>query len=193
MARSLGDEVGATYWQSVFRQRVSRRRSLAMGAAAGASAAVLAACGGSSGGNKATGSGAAPSLITQPVDTTKTAKRGGDYLSSRTSDIDQNDPHFTTQAAPGTAQTYSRLFRRKPGVLGPQPFEFIGDLADSYEFSPDKLAMTVKLKASKWHPVPPVNGRAVDAQDVAFTWKRLEAMGANRSLLAHSVSPGAPI
>ena len=122
----------ASYWDSAVQTRLSRRRAIGAAGAGATAAALLAACGRSSGGKTGGGQGAAPGLITQPVDTTKTGKRGGDYLSSRTSDIDQNDPHFTTQAAPGTAQTYSRLFRRKPGVLGPQPFEFIGDLADSY-------------------------------------------------------------
>src|ERR1044071_8760471 len=118
----------AGYWTKALGRPVGRRRALGMASGAAAAAALLAACGSSGSGKGGTGAGSAPSLVTQAVDTTKTGKRGGNYLSSRTSDIDQNDPHFTTQAAPGTAQTYSRLFRRKPGVLGPQPFEFIGDL-----------------------------------------------------------------
>ena len=147
-------------------------------------------CGGGSGDSKTE---QATGLITKAADSAKQAKRGGVYLGSRTGDVDHSDPHVTTQQAPGTAMTYSRLFRRKPGFLAPQPVEFIGDLAESYEQSADKLTMTVKLRNSKWHPTAPVNGRAVDAQDVAYTWTRVATMGANRSLLANAVSPTAPI
>src|SRR3954470_23957550 len=176
----------ADYWRTLTAQRISRRHTLALSAGA----AFLVACGGGSGDTKTE---QATGLITKASDSAKQAKRGGIYLGSRTGDVDHSDPHVTTQQAPGTAMTYSRLFRRKPGFLAPQPVEFIGDLAESYEQSADKLTMTVKLRNSKWHPTAPVNGRPVDAQDVAYTWNRVATMGANRSLLANSVSPTAPI
>jgi peptide/nickel transport system substrate-binding protein len=178
------------YWTHTLRQRLSRRRAIASAGGAGLGAALLAACGGDgdSGGEQASG------LLSKPVDTAKQAKKGGIYLSSRSNDIDHSDPHFTTQAAPGTALTFSRLFRRKPGYLEPQPVAFIGDLAESWEFSGDKRQLTVKLKTNaKWHNTAPVNGRNVDAQDIVYTFKRVSEVGANRSLLANSVSPSAPI
>src|SRR5918995_2070595 len=163
----------AGYWTNLTTKRLSRRTTLA----ASAGAAFLVACGGGS--SDSTQSQRAAGFVVKASDSTKQAKRAGVYLGSRTGDIDHSDPMVTTQQAPGTAMTYSRLFRRKPGYLSPQPVEFIGDLADSFEQSADRLTTTIKLRNSKWHPVAPVNARAVDAQDVAYTWTRLVAIGAN--------------
>jgi predicted transposase YbfD/YdcC len=63
-----------TYWTTGLKHRVSRRRALATTGVAGLSAAFLAACGGSS--DNDSGS-AQSSLVSQPSDTTKDAKRGG--------------------------------------------------------------------------------------------------------------------
>lgn len=176
-----------TLWRNIERQRLSRRRALTAAGAAGAAALLLAACGGGKSGEQVEG------LVTKPVDTLKQARRGGVYLSSRSNDIDHSDPFFTTQGTPGTAELYARLFRRAPGYLAPQPVEYIGDLAESWEFSGDRLQLTVKLKNSRWHDIPPVSGRVLDAADVAYTWKRLEAISANRGILSNNISPAAPI
>src|SRR5581483_3731061 len=110
------------YWTTLRNQRLSRRRALVLSAGSAAAAALLAACGGSdSGSGTKAGSTPATGLLAKPEDTTRQAKRGGVYLSSRSNDIEHSDPHFTTQAAPGTAEVYSRLFRRKPGHLAPPP------------------------------------------------------------------------
>ena len=162
-----------SYWSKVTRTRIGRRRALIASGTAAAGAMLLAACGGSSDGKGDDRKTA--SLVTKPEDTIKQAKRGGIYKSSRSNDIDHSDPFFTTQAAPGTAEVYARLFRRAPGHLTSQPVEYIGDTAASWEFSPDKLRLTVKLKEGKWHTIAPVNGRTVDTADVVYTWGRLEA------------------
>ncbi len=171
------------------RRRLTRRRALAATGAGALGAAFLAACGGGDDRSDAE----VASLVTKPADTIKQARKGGIYLSSRSNDLDHSDPFFTTQATPGTAELYARLFRRKPGYLDAQPVEFAGDLAESWEFSADRLQLTVKLKNARWHNIAPVNGRALDAQDIAFTWKRLEAISANRGILSNNVSPSAPI
>ena len=180
----------SNYWSQVLSQRVSRRRALATSSAGVLSAAFLAACGGEDGPGSTTSTG----LLSKPVDDSKTAKRGGVMAFWRDREVDTSDPHATTRNAPGSISTYSRLFRRKAGYLGPQPVEFEGDLAESWETSADGLQMTLKLRPNaRWHTVAPVNGRAVDAQDIAFSWNRVATVGANRSLLANSVSPAAPI
>jgi ABC-type transport system substrate-binding protein len=178
-----------TYWNAILRHRLHRRRAIASVAAGSATALFLAACGG--GNSKSDGGGS--KLVTKAADSLKQAKKGGVYKSSRSNDIDHSDPFFTTQAAPGTAEVYARLFRRAPGYLTSQPVEYIGDLAESWEFSPDKLNLTVKLKNGHWHTIAPVNGRAVEASDVVYTWGRLEAVSANRGLLSNKISPAAPI
>jgi ABC-type transport system substrate-binding protein len=178
-----------SYWQRATALRVTRRRGL-MAAGGGALAgALLAACGGDE--DKGSDSG---QLLTKPTDSTKQAKRGGVMLFYRDREVTTSDPHFTSRTQPGTSSTYSRLFRRKPGYLAPQPVEFVGDLSDSWELSPDKLQMTIKLRSNAtWHNVPPVSGRPVDSQDIVYSWERVASVGANRSLLANAVSPSAPI
>jgi ABC-type transport system substrate-binding protein len=181
--------MNSNYWNSLLQRRAGRRRTIAAATATAAGALLLAACGG---GDDDSGD-AASGLVVKAVDTLKQAKRGGIYKSSRSNDIDHSDPFFTTQAAPGTAEVYARLFRRAPGHLAPQPVEYIGDLAESWEFSPDRQTLTVKLKQGHWHTIAPVNGRAVEAGDVVYTWGRLEAVSANRGLLSNKISPAAPI
>src|SRR5689334_887522 len=64
-----------SYWNSVLNNRLNRRRALAATGGLGAAAAFLAACGG--GDSKSDDGGNKSSLVTDPVDTTKQAKRGG--------------------------------------------------------------------------------------------------------------------
>src|ERR1700730_9576792 len=89
-----------SYWSKFVNQRQSRRRVLAMTGGATA-AALLAAC---SGGKSSGGGSSADqtSLVAQPVDTTKQAKRGGlmkdrQYADPPTLDIlTANNPWYST-------------------------------------------------------------------------------------------------
>src|SRR3546814_17899402 len=57
----------------------------------------------------------------------------------------------------------------------------VGDLAESWEISPDKLQITFKLRPGpKWDARPPTNGRAVDASDVAYSWQEWSARSRDR-------------
>ena len=185
----------SSYWQSSF----SRRRVLAAGGASALGAAFLAACGGggsSGAASKGTPGAGASGLVSQSVDTTKDAKKGGTWLSQTNADVVTFDPHFASVPNQQLTQfTYSRLFIDKPGLLQPLVAGVTqGDLAQSYEYSPDKLTLTIKLNPqARWHNLAPVNGRAVDATDVAFSWKRVLAQGSNRQGLANSLNPAAPI
>jgi len=178
------------YWSGLLSHRLNRRRSLALAAVATAATSLLVACGGEERNRDSGASG----LVTTPEDTSKQAKRGGVMLSLRDREVDTSDPYFRSRTQPGTALTYSRLFRQKPGYLAPPTAEFIGDLADSWEFSPDRRQLTIKLKPNaKWHNKAPVNGRVLDSQDVVYSWERFTKVAVNRALLANSVSPIAPI
>ena len=67
-------------------------------------------------------------------------------------------------------------------------------MAESWEWSPDRLQVTLKLRPNiKFHPKPPVNGRAMDMDDVLFSWKRFVDKASNRLNVANSVNPGAPV
>src|SRR5256885_14072990 len=176
----------ANYWASLTTQRIRRRQALAVTTAGAAGALLLAACGGGSD-NKATGQNSG--LVTQSSDTTSKAKRGGVWPDSHTSDVQTFDPHtMSIPSSPLNTMTYSRLFKPEVGHLKPAlTGSVVGDAVESYEFSPDKLQMTMKLRPNKWHSIAPVNGRAVDAEDIAFTFQRLSAVGTNRAFYAGSL------
>jgi len=159
----------------------------------GVSAASVAACGG---GSKSTGNtSTVSSLITRPVDTTKTAKRGGVFKWFWKGDPPNFDPSFasTLNRTPKNLAN-SLLVQIKPGYMAPQTSEVIPDLAESWEVSGDKTEIVFKLRPGvKWHNLPPLNGRELDVQDVLFSWERLLRLNANSATLANAVNPNAPI
>jgi ABC-type transport system substrate-binding protein len=54
--------------------------------------------------------------------------------------------------------------------------------------------VTFKLRQNaKWQPVPPVNARGVDAEDVAATWARWKTISGTRATIDNSVNPDAPV
>jgi peptide/nickel transport system substrate-binding protein len=179
------------YWSSVTRKRLGRRRALALGGGTAAAAAFLAACGGSESDSGASES----SLVTKPQDTTKDARRGGIYKGSIATDAGGWDPHVRG-AWFGTlgGLLYSRLTIVKPGEGDTTSGDIIGDLSEGWEFSPDGLTATFKLRQNaKWQPVAPVNGRAVDAEDVAATWNRFKTVSGTRATIDNTVNPDAPV
>jgi ABC-type transport system substrate-binding protein len=169
---------------------VSRRRALATSAGAAIGTALLAACGG--GDEEQTDTSG---LLAKLTDTSKSAKRGGVIKNSLASDVASLDPHL--QNAPSTRVlrgTVSRLVNIKPGYLAPANGELIGDLAESWEFSPDGLQLTMTLRPGVfWHPIAPVNGRAFDIQDATYSWNRFASLGQLRSELVNAANPDAPV
>jgi peptide/nickel transport system substrate-binding protein len=91
--------------------------------------------------------------------------------------------------------TNDYLLNEKPGTLKPPEYsEVVADLATSWEWSPDKLTLTLKLRDGvKWHNKNPVNARPFDAEDVTFSWGRYAATSQGRANLANSVNPNAPV
>jgi len=182
-----------SYWSVVLASRLSRRRGLALAGGSVAGAALLAACGAGEGDG---GRGSAKSdLVTEPKDTFKEAKRGGSLKDVHNFDPPTLDP--ATPVAPLNSivrHTYGTLVTEKPGYLEPSSGELAGDLAESWEVSPDRLTITLKLRQGvKWHNKPPVNGRSVDVQDVIFSWERYTRLSPFRALSYNTVNPDAPI
>jgi ABC-type transport system substrate-binding protein len=151
------------------------------GAALGA--AILSACGGDDDGGGGGGGGAG--LIYKPVDQTKQAKRGGIIKASISNDIQGWNIHapFPTGPSLFLVNCASQLTRYKPGLLQDPELGSIGDVAQSWEYSPDKLTLTMKLHPqAKWSPLSPtfhqgvfpasVGNRTMDADDVVFSWER---------------------
>src|SRR6266545_2842489 len=183
----------SSYWTTTLRGRTSRRRMLVATGAGATAAAFLAACGGGDGAGKKSGAGG--DLLSEPKDTTKTAKRGGimkDRIHGDVATFDPFTPNNTLNAIEG--MTNSSLVQFKPGYMKPSENELAPDLVESWEFSPDGLSVTMKVRSGvKFHNKPPVNGRALDIDDVVFSWKRFEAKSTSRAGVANSASPDAPV
>ena len=207
------------YWSKFGERRVSRRRAIAATGATGFAAAFLAACGGddetaspSTGGSTSTSTtstgsttgstgstgstGGENSLIAQPQDTTAQAKRGGVAKWFSPSE----PAHFDTNVGLSPLNTpnnlvTSLLVMEKPGMLtSPEYSDVLPDLAESWEWSPDGLQLTMKIRDGvKWHNKAPVSGRALDVDDILFSWQRFEAKAQGRANLANSVNPNAPV
>jgi ABC-type transport system substrate-binding protein len=192
---------GESYWDRVTRERITRRRALAATGGLTAAAAFLAACGGGDGDESAAIED--PSgLIHTPQDTTDNAKQGGVLKHFATADI---NPHFDSLANNGSgplsmsaAYAYPRLAKYAI-VKYPKQYEagsFEGDLAESWEVSPDKLTITFKIRQGvKWDARPPTNGRLADANDVMRSWEKFKALnpGASTYVYNAETAPSAPV
>ena len=186
-----------SYWDRVLTHRISRRRGLAVVGGGVAGATLLVACGGEDGGDEAPKD--TSGLLAPVEDTTAQAKKGGTLTLSYI-----RDPlHFDGQAQ-GQIQlnifhslAYSALVRNKMGYKAPSTFsEVEPELAESWEISPDKLAITFRLRRGvKWHNKPPINGRTFDSSDVVASWKRYSTSSTpnNKASNFNSVNPSAPI
>ena len=186
----------SNYWHRFSTARITRRRAIQTAAIGSGAAALLAACGGGDdGGAGSTGDGDSSGLVTKIADRTKEAKRGGvlnwftttesPSFDLATANLSNNDKILLA---------YNVLLQVKPGVIQASDREVIGDLAQSWEWSPDLLTLTMKLRPGiKWHNKSPVNGRPFDTEDVNFSWDRVTRLSGDRSQIANVVNPNAPI
>jgi peptide/nickel transport system substrate-binding protein len=180
------------YWSRILNQRIGRRRALAATGTTAAAAAFLAACGGGDEG----GGGDVSGLVVKPLDRSKEAKKGGTFLNRNTTDPTTFDIHGPVAPLNATAQNaYSTLLRQKAVHLAPYNALDLGpDIAESWEQSADGLQITMKIRQGvKFHNLPPVNGRAMDIDDIVFTWNRFEDKGILRGLMANKANPDAPV
>jgi peptide/nickel transport system substrate-binding protein len=191
-----------SYWQQVLSRRIGRRRALMATGTVGVASAFLAACGGDddSGGGAstgaATGTTAASGLVTQPVETTDKAQRGGTlkwFVGSEPANLDV----FLDQAPKNVHKNmvYGHYVNEKPGYLTTPAYEeIIPEMMESWEFSGDGLQVTFKMrKGVKFHNKPPVNGRLMDTEDVLFSWQRFSETGTDRRFLSNAANPDAPV
>ena len=167
------------YWRDAAAKlranRLSRRNwlKMAMTGAATAGGAGLAACSGRSAKMQQAAAGPGQS------GSAETPQAGGIFKTTQSSNATL-DPHRTAgnSTTSSLSPSLSRLFRYKVG-LDPkvaENFDLENDLAASSE-SADALTWTVKLRSgANFHNIPPVNGHAVEAEDVKASFTR--ALGA---------------
>ncbi len=98
-------------------------------------------------------------------------KRGGTIIIPTQFQLQTPDPskiyNFTTHYALG--HVWSTLLKFKDRVWSDTEVE--GDLAASWDISPDGKVYTFKINPSaRWQNVAPVSGRPVTAADIKWTW-----------------------
>src|SRR5205823_5426293 len=139
-----------SYWDTVTRTRLSRRRALIAGGASTAGAALLAACGSSSSTKSSPGENPPADQVTTPKDTVAQAKPGGTLRHFATGEPAHFDPLLSSNANVvnfSSPYAYPRLIKWVSGTypkLADGAIE--GFAAESYEVSPDKLQLTFKLR-----------------------------------------------
>src|SRR5205814_7933752 len=111
-----------------------------------------------------------------PAATGAQPKRGGKIMLSGRGDPPHQDPHMTSSLAGTTNSTgivYSRLLKRTLGdQIDSGQIIPAGDLAASWQ-QPDDLTYIFKLRPNiRWQNLPPVNGRALTADDVVYSHQR---------------------
>jgi peptide/nickel transport system substrate-binding protein len=117
-------------------------------------------------------------------------------ISTNPADPPHFDPHLLTlPAAMAVSLIFNKLLSVKPGIKEISDGTIESDLAESWEFSPDKLTLTMKIRKDAGTPPnqAPLNGRKLDSSDVVYSWDRWAATGSSRSDLVNSVNPAAPV
>ncbi len=114
---------------------------------------------------------------------TNPPKRGGVLTRASSWDPPVIDPRLTQSV--GLYQfaglVGSRLVRYgfPDEASGPNDLTLKGDLAESWQASPDYRVWTFKLRQGvKWHNVPPLNGRELVAADVKYCFEAYAKEGA---------------
>lgn len=152
------------------------RRGMLKTIGLGAAGAFAVACGGgSSSSTSTTSSGAStaaagvPSTPAVSLATGGTAKRGGTlrYVWQGTSHLDVHQDSISGAQSIVSA-VYDRLLRFQDKEQIPEP-----DIAAAMPEQPDQTTFVFKIRPNvKFHDRPPVNGRVLTAQDVAFSLNR---------------------
>src|SRR4030095_10594307 len=90
---------------------------------------------------------------------------------------------------------YSRLLKYKTGTPDEPPTGLVeGDAATGWEVSPDGPQVNFKLRQNmKLDARPPTSGRALNAQDIKWSWDRFSALSSARGDMNNSVNPEAPV
>src|SRR5207302_1646613 len=138
---------------------------------------------------------AAPTSAQKPAG--PTPKNGGTFrFYMWTEDPSTLDPYLnvTFRSQEFAAFFYSRLLMSKKGPnVAAQAYIMEGDLAESWKVSDDGKTYTFSLRPNaKWHNLPPMNGRAVTAQDVVWSFERFMKISPQKSTFEQVANVSAP-
>ena len=178
-------------------RRLTRRQALKAVGLTGLGMALLNACG--------------PQAPTQPAESKPGAqpgaapakpaaaapKDGGSFrLYLHTENAPTLDPYLnvTFRVQEFAAFFYSRLLMSKkgPGVPG-LAYIMEGDLAESWKIGEDGTTYTFNLRPDvKWHNKPPLNGRPLTAQDVAWSFERFMKVSPQKTVFDQVAEVTAP-
>ncbi|MBK9544482.1 MAG: hypothetical protein IPO51_01240 [Dehalococcoidia bacterium] len=186
---------GPNYWQ----RKYTRRGMLAKGATAGLGTAgfALVGCGGGDDDEEpldlesiptadATKQQEAKSILWPREDTTAKAVKGEIYQAYTTADVTNLDPLASPSFTANSAGSwyYPRLLSYKPGYKVPSNGEVQGYLGATWE-QPEPTRVVFKLRPNAvWENKAPLNKRAIDAEDVVFSWNKFAAQNTSRKDLA---------
>lgn len=147
-------------------------------------AATMAPAGGTM--STAAPAGGAMATMATAAPAAGTPKMGGTVVIRWwTGDPPDLDPYLnvTFRAQEFAGFFYSKLlkFDSGPGIA-PNAFIPVPDLAEKYDISPDGLTYTFILRANaKWINKAPLNGRAVTADDVVYSYNRFLMVSPNKA------------
>ena len=141
------------------------------------------------------GAAAAPTTAAQPAG--QAPRDGGSFkFDIWTDDPPSLDPYLNVsfRVQEFSAFFYSRLLMSKKGPGIPsQAYILEGDLAESWKPSEDGKTWTFSLRPNAtWHSLPPMNGRPVTAQDVAWSFDRLMQVSPQKSTFSQVANVSAP-
>jgi peptide/nickel transport system substrate-binding protein len=179
-------------------QRITRRRALGVGAGITGAAAFALACGGGGGTKEAANTAPQPqaSVAAGQSEPQQAGPKQGGQVRVRFTGTPPLDPFANTtfRAQTLAGYTYSRLLKFRTGEdpAVASNYEVVPDLAAAWEIAGDGTQLTFKLQPNAtYHAKPPLNGRAVDAEDVKFAFERFrsEPKNSNRSAFGTPETP----
>ncbi|HLF76353.1 MAG TPA: ABC transporter substrate-binding protein [Dehalococcoidia bacterium] len=172
--------MGEGYWTNLTKHRFTRRKVVLGGSGIGISALTLSllGCGSDSGGDRSKETtNKRSSLVAEPKDTAKEGKPGGVWKHFTRGDATHFDSLVSDTSQVVSISGYLAYTKLLKWKVGRYPAVFDGssegESAESWELSPDKLTLTFKLrKDMKFDRRAPTNGRAMDAEDVVWSWNK---------------------
>lgn len=178
-----------TYWSSVGARPLSRRRLLKGSAVAGVGLAGvgLVGCGDDDDDPEptATASTGGQTPVASPTTAVKVPVQGGTYRERSAAGISAFEPYsnlsYSAQQHWGFMSNRVLRFAYGP-EYSPNDNTLAPDIASAMPEQPDPLTIVVPIREGvKFHNVPPANGRAMTAEDVAWSMNRYKAIGQRKS------------